>query len=175
MSAKKTSSVTFRIDADHSKSLRDLAEEQSVSLNTLVNQIFGKFVEQEVFVKKFGTLKVSTDTFRRILSKISEKDIAELGIRAGSQEAKEFILFKWKKLNLHTVIEFLKFYFDYCGYGRADMEQSEGEVSLSVHHDLKEKGSLYLKHFVESLIRTALNKSCQTTITEDTITISFQT
>jgi hypothetical protein len=140
-----------------------------------VNQIFGQFVEQEIFTKKFGVLKVSTDTFRRILSKISEKDIAELGIRAGSQEAKEFILFKWKKLNLQTVIEFLKFYFDDCGYGRADMRQAEGEVSLSVHHDLKEKGSLYLKHFVESLIRTALDKSCQITTTEDTVTISFQT
>jgi hypothetical protein len=174
MSSKKTSSVTFRIDEDYSKSLRDLAEEQSVSLNTLVNQIFGKYVEQEVFTKKFGVLKVSTDTFRRILSKIPEKEIVELGIRAGSQEAKEFILFKWKKLNLQTVIEFLRFYFDYCGYGRADMEQTEGEVSLSVHHDLKEKGSLYLKHFVEGLIRTALDKSCRTTITEDTVTISFQ-
>jgi hypothetical protein len=48
-------------------------------------------------------------------------------------------------------------------------------VSLSVHHDLKEKGSLYLKHFVEGLIRTALDKPCQTTVTEDTVTISFQT
>jgi hypothetical protein len=167
--------VTFRIAAEYDKSLRYLATEQNVSLNTLVNQIFSKFVEQEVFAKKFGVLKISTDTFRRILSKISEKDIAELGIRAGSQEAKEFILFKWKKLDLRSTVEFLKFYFDYCGFGRADMQQSESEVYISVHHDLKEKGSLYLKHFVDGLIRSTLNKSCQTTITEDTVTINFQT
>lgn len=174
LGAKKTSSITFRIDEDFDKALRDIAEYQSISLNTLANQIFKSYLEGEVFAKKFGVLKISTDTFRRVLSKVSDDDIMELAIRGGSQEAKEFILFKWKELNLYTVTEFIRFYFDFCGYGRCDMKQTEGKVSFSVHHDLKEKGSLYLQHFIESLVRTVLDKPCTTKITEDTVTTSFQ-
>src|SRR3972149_5069737 len=94
--SKKSSSITFRIDEKSERGLRKLAEENRISLNTLANQIFSDYVECEVFTKKFGTLKMSTDTFRRILSVIPEKDLVDLAIRGGSQEAKEFILFKCK-------------------------------------------------------------------------------
>jgi len=173
--AKKTSSITFRIDEEHDKVLRKIAGKQNISLNTLVNQIFSQYLERDVFSEKFGMLKMSTDTFRRILAKVSEKDISDLATRAGSQEAKEFILFKWKKLDLDSVIEFIQILFDYCGYGRYHMKKTESKISFSVHHDLKEKGSLYLKHFLESLIQTILKKDCEIDTTEDVVTISFQT
>ncbi len=174
MSSKKTSSISFRIDSEYEKVLRGIASENKISLNTLANQIFGNYVEFEVYAKKFGTLRTSTDTFRRILDSINEKEIIEIATRCGNQEIIEFILFKWKDINSRTVIAFIKIYFDLCGYGRCDIDETEGKVSFSVHHDLQEKGSLFLKHLLESLIRTTLGKDCNTTITRDTVTINFQ-
>ena len=174
MSSKKTSSISFRINEDYEKVLRKIAEENKTSLNTLANQIFGNYVEFELYAKKFGTLRVSTDTFRRILDVIDEKTIMEIATRCGSQEVKEFILFKWKEINSRTVTDFIKIYFDLCGYGRCNLDETEGKVTFSVHHDLQEKGSLFLKHLFESLITTTLNKDCKTNVTSDTITISFQ-
>jgi hypothetical protein len=66
-------------------------------------------------------------------------------------------------------------YFDFCGYGRCDLKQTEGKITASVHHDFQKKGSLYLKHFLESLIQTALNKETKTITTADTITLQFRT
>ena len=174
MSAKKTSSISFRIDGEYEKVLRRIADENKTSLNTLANQIFGQYVEFELYAKKFGTLKMSTDTFRRILDSMDEKSIIEVATRCGSQEVKEFILFKWKKIDSNTVTEFIKIYFDLCGYGRCSLEKTESKVLFSVHHDLKEKGSLFLKHLLESLIRTTLDKDCELTLTSDTITIGFR-
>lgn len=171
---KKSESITFRIDEKYDTILRKIADEKKISLNTLANQIFGNYVELEVYLQKFGVLKLSTDSFRRILAILDDKDIVEVATRAGSLEAKEFILFKWKELNLQTVTDFIKIFFDVCGFGRCDLEINPSKVSLSAHHDLKEKGSLYIKHFLESLIRTSLNKSCKTTITEDSVTVEFQ-
>ena len=171
---KKSESITFRIDEKYDTILRKIADEKKISLNTLANQIFGNYVELEVYLQKFGVLKLSTDSFRRILAILDDKNIVEVATRAGSLEAKEFILFKWKELNLQTVTDFIKIFFDVCGFGRCDLEINPSKVSLSAHHDLKEKGSLYIKHFLESLIRTSLNKSCKTTITEDSVTIEFQ-
>jgi hypothetical protein len=171
---KKSESITFRIDEKYDTILRKIADEKKISLNTLANQIFGNYVEMEVYLQKFGILKLSTDSFRRILAILDDENIVEVATRAGSLEAKEFILFKWKELNLQTVTDFIKIFFDVCGFGRCDLEINPSKVSLSAHHDLKEKGSLYIKHFLESLIRTSLNKSCKTTITEDSVTVEFQ-
>ena len=174
MSSKKTSSISFRINEEYEKVLRDIAEKNKISLNTLANQIFGHYAEFELYAKKFGTLRTSTDTFRRLLNGMDEKNLVEVAARCGSQEAKEFVLFKWKEINSKTVTDFIKIYFDLCGYGRCDFDETEGKVTFSVHHDLQEKGSLFLKHFLESLIRSTLNKDCKTITTSDTITISFQ-
>ena len=174
MSDKKTSSISFRINEEYEKVLRTIAKENKTSLNTLANQIFGNYVEFELYAKKFGTLRMSTDTFRRMLDDMDEKSVTETATRCGSQEAKEFILFKWKEINSKTVTNFIRMYFDLCGYGRCNMDEGEGNVIFSVHHDLQEKGSLFLKHLFESLIRTTLDKDCKTNVTRDTITISFQ-
>ena len=174
MSSKKTSSISFRINEEYEKVLRNIAEENKTSLNTLANQIFGNYVEFELYAKKFGTLRMSTDTFRRMLDVMDEKSIMEIATRCGSQEVKEFILFKWKDVNSKTVTDFIKIYFDLCGYGRCNLDETEGKVTFSVHHDLQKKGSLFLKYLLESLIRTGLDKDCKTNVTDDTITISFQ-
>lgn len=174
MSSKKTSSISFRIDAKYEKVLREVAEKNKTSLNTLANQIFGNYAEFEIYAKKFGTLRMSTDTFRRMLKNMDDKELIDVATRCGSQEIKEFILFKWNELNSKTVTAFINMYFDLCGYGRCNMNDTGSKVTFSVHHDLQEKGSLFFKHLLESLIRTTLNTDCKTTTTDDTITVSFQ-
>ncbi len=174
MSSKKTSSISFRIDEEYEKVLRSIAEKNKISLNTLANQIFGNYVEFEIYAKKFGTLRMSTDTFRRMIKNMDDDELMEIATRCGSQEIKEFILFKWKEVNSKTVIAFINMYFDLCGYGRCNLDETEGKVVFSVHHDLQDKGSLFLKHLFQSLIRTTLNKDCKITTTSDTITVSFQ-
>ena len=52
---KKTSTVSFRIDKEYDQILRREAEEKRITLNTLVNQIFGEYVEWHKYVKQFGT------------------------------------------------------------------------------------------------------------------------
>ena len=54
-------------------------------------------MEFEIYAKKFGTMRMSTDTFRRMLDSIDENKIVDIATRCGSQEIKEFILFKWKR------------------------------------------------------------------------------
>ena len=173
MVASRGSSITFRIDKEYEESLRELAKERRISLNTLANQIFSNYVEFEVFAKKFGTVRMSSDTFRRLLDAMNENEIIDIAVRGGSQEAVEFILFKWKEVNFATVIEFVRTYFEQCGYGRCDLKQTNGRIMISVHHDFQKKGSLYLKHFLESLIRTTLEKEPKIITTNDSLTIRF--
>ena len=173
MSGKKTSSISFRINEEYEKVLRDIAEENKTSLNTLVNQIFGNYVEFELYAKKFGTLRMSTDTFRRILDGMNEKSIVEIATRCGSQEVKEFILFKWKELTSDSVSEFIKMYFEHCGYGMCDMQTNDSTSEVSIHHDFGKKGSIFLKAFLEAIVQSSLERDSDVTITDNSVTLKF--
>ncbi len=170
---KKTSSITFRITESYDKGLRKIAEEKKISLNTLANQIFGNYVELERYMGKFGVLMMSHDAFSSILDVLDEKQIIPLASDIGSKEPKEFILFKWKDVNSEFVTDFITIYFEHCGYGTCDLEQTESEIVISIHHKLGKKGTIFLKTFLESLIQSTLEQSCKTITTEESVTIRF--
>jgi uncharacterized protein (DUF1778 family) len=170
---KKTSTITFRIDEDHDKKLRKIAEDKKVSLNTLANQILGNYVQFERYMEKFGVLMMSHDAFLSLLTTLDEQNLISLAADIGSKEPKEFILFKWKDMNSENVTEFIKMYFEHCGYGTCDMEKTESNVAISIHHQLGQKGTTFLKTFLESLIQSTLKQSCKTITTEDSVTIRF--
>lgn len=174
MSSKKTSTFTFRIDKEYERILRDEAQSRKITVNTLANQIFGDYVEWQRYIERFGTIVLSKEAFKTVLNLLDEKNIVNLAADIAERAPKEFILFKWKGLSIDNVIKFIKMYFDHCGYGAHDQTKTEGNVTFSVHHDLGKKGSLFLKTFLETLIKSTLGKSCSSTVTTNSLVLSFQ-
>ena len=173
MTKKKTSTITFRIDEENDNKLRQIAEDKKINLNTLANQIFGNYVQLERYMEKFGVLMMSQNAFLSILNMLDEKQIIKFGSDVGSKEPKEFILFKWKDINSDSVADFITLYFEHCGYGSCDLERTDNEIGISIHHKLGKNGTLFLKTFLESLIQSSLDQSCKTTIAENSVTIQF--
>ncbi|SRR5579883_2561233 len=174
MSSKKTTTFTFRIDKEYEKVLREEAEERKITVNTLANQIFGEYVEWQRYMEKFGTIVLSREAFKTALELLDDKDVSILAADIAEKAPKEFILFKWKGVSPDTVTKFIKMYFDHCGYGTHDEARAGGSVTFSVRHGLGRKGSLFLKAFLETLIRSTLGKSCSSTTTTNSLVLSFQ-
>ena len=173
MKSKKTSTITFRIDEEYEKGLRKEAEEKRISMNTLANQIFGDHVEFDQFMKKFGMVEMSKGSFKDMLDLLDEKNIINFAKSIGSKEPKDFILFKWKELTSYSVSEFIKMYFERCGYGMCDMEMDENSSNVSVHHDFGKKGSIFLKAFLEAIVQSTLEKDSNVTITNNSVRLKF--
>ena len=171
---KKTSTVSFRINKDYDEALRSEAEEKKVSMNTLVNQIFGEYVDWNKYVKRFGTIILSREAFKLILESLDNDKIITLAIDIAAKAPKEFILFKWKEIDQSHVIGFIKMFFDHCGYGQYDHQVTESKVNkFSIRHELGKKGSIFLKTYLESVVRDTLGVKCQSIITDNSVTISF--
>lgn len=171
---KKTSTVSFRIDSKYDQILRVEAEEKRVTLNTLVNQIFGEYVEWHRYVKQFGTIILSKDAFKLFLDNLENDKIINIAIEIATKAPKEFILFKWKEINQSNLIDFIKMFFDHCGYGQYDYQFTESKVSkFSIRHDLGKKGSLFLKTYVETVIKDTIGITCQSIITDNSVTMIF--
>ena len=171
---KKSSTVSFRIDSENEKILRDEAEQKRVSLNTLVNQIFGEYVEWHRYIERFGTIIMSKDAFKSIIGALDEQDIVNVAITIASKAPKEFILFKWKELSAKSVVNFMRMFFEHCGYGQYDYSKNQSTNTFSIRHDLGKKGSLFLKIYIETIIKAALGRECKSIITEDSIVVEFQ-
>jgi len=171
--AKKTSTITFRIDEKYEKSLRSEAEEKRISLNTLANQIFGEHVEFGQFMKKFGMIEMSKGSFKELLDIIDEKNIINFAKSIGSKEPKDFILFKWTELSPKTISEFIKMYFEHCGYGMCNMQNEDSSITVSIHHEFGSKGSLFLKAFLEAIIQSTLQKEGKVITTQNSVTLKF--
>ena len=173
MSKKNTSTITFRIDEDFDKHVRKIAKEQKISLNTLTNQIFGKYLDLDVYMEKFGVMKMSKKVFKIFLDKTAVTELKLLALDAGSNEPKEFILFKWKEITSENVSTFMKIYCEHCGYGQCDLEQSENKISMSIRHNFGGKGSVYIASFLTAVVTSTLNRECSIVESNESVTISF--
>jgi len=171
--AKKSATITFRIDENYEKSLRKEAEEKRISLNTLANQIFGDHVEFGQFMKKFGMVEMSRGSFRDLLDILDDKNIINFAKSIGAKEPKDFILFKWAELSPKSISEFISMYFEYCGYGVCNMQTSESKITVSIHHEFGKKGSLFLKSFLEAIIQSTLEKEINVVTTQNSVTLKF--
>ena len=170
---KKTSTITFRIDEKYEKGLRKEAKDKRISLNTLANQIFGDYVELDQYMNKFGMVEMSKGSFRELLNSLDEKNIINFAKSIGSKEPKDFILFKWKEITPQSITDFIKMYFEHCGYGMCDMQIEDSISTVSVHHEFGIKGSIFLKAFLEAIIQSTLEKEGIVETTDNSVTLKF--
>ena len=173
MKSKKTSTVTFRIDEEYEKGLRKEAEEKRISLNVLANQIFGDYIEFDKIMKRFGMVEMSKGSFKNLLNSLDEKSIINFASSIGSKEPRDFVLFKWRELTADTVSQFIKMYFERCGYGTCDMQVDGMTSTISIHHDFGENGSIFLKAFLEATVQSSLGRDCSVIATDNSVTLSF--
>jgi hypothetical protein len=174
MNSKKTSTITFRVDGELEKILRQESESKGISLNVLANKIFREYTEWHRYMKSFGTIVMSRDAFKLVLDELDEKNLASLAVKIGERAPREFILFKWKDLNPDSVTSFMKMFFDHCGYGKYDHQIRLDRHIFSIRHDLGIKGSLFLKAYIEAVINSTLGRESVSTVSENSLNVAFQ-
>ncbi len=76
--------------------MRDEAEIHEISLNTLVNQIFKRYVEWDSYEPKVGMIPIAKPVLIQLFENISEDKIVEIAITIGRSHfpiARCFLLF----------------------------------------------------------------------------------
>ena len=165
--------VSFRIEDDTEKRLHDIAEENRVTTNTLVNQIFDDYIGRIQSHLKFGTITMSKNSFDIILKTFDEKQVIEAASQIGGTEPKEFILYSMKDINEETVLKFIKEYFGVCGYGTCHSEVVDGKHVLTIRHHLGKKGALFFEIFLKGVIRSCLDKTVDMKVLGNSMVLTF--
>jgi hypothetical protein len=104
---RSTQSVSFRLDGDDLAQLRELARLRKVSLNSLVSQVFDRYLKLWVYDASYGFIPVNEEILRESLSKMNEKEIEGAAHSHAMKIHVEMIRYMYGELTNETVVEYL--------------------------------------------------------------------
>ena len=163
--AKKTTTMTFRIEEGVMAQLRAESDKREVSLNTFVNQILKRFVEWDMYEPKVGMIPIAKPIVHTLFDKMSDEEIIEMAHKVGKGAVHDIALFMKSTMDLGSFLSWFE-----TRMKNSSIEFShaakEGRHTYVMKHDLGYNWSLYHKTMLELVFTEILQKRVQVTISD---------
>ncbi|OLD04524.1 MAG: hypothetical protein AUJ07_03775 [Crenarchaeota archaeon 13_1_40CM_3_53_5] len=151
---KRTETVSFRINPVLRTGLEDEARKVGVNLNTLVSQIFSRYMTWERYAGQLKFLPVSKDLLREVFQSM-QRETVEL-----------------KQANIGAVLKFIDLWgshFEAC-----DHNYDGKKHFFTLHHDVNLNFSIFVKEYVSTMIQSTVARIVQfETVSPNSVTFSF--
>ncbi len=150
---KKSRTVpkSFRVDEAALQAVEIEAVAQSVSPNTLVNQILKQFAEFDRFARKINTVKISSTTFRGLLSAGEVDKIIEVAKTTGSSIPQAFATAKTGRVNEESLLDHVRSLATFARLCEVtETSDASGHV-VTLIHDFGLNWSIFLVHYVTAM------------------------
>lgn len=172
MSSKKSSTISFRLDQDLLDMLKKESEKQDISVNTLANQIFKRYMEWGRFEPKVGMVPVAKQILHALFKKINEKETIELATKVGRDIVRDMAVFMKGKMDLDS---FLSWFETRMKASAFEMNHTitKDHHSYIVKHDIGHNWSLYHQKVLELIFTDILEKKVNIEISESMMKIEF--
>ena len=144
----RTIAKSFRVNEKSLAALQEEANRQSVSVNTLVNQLLLDYSEFGRFLQRINALRLSRKTFQEILNAISEDNMLKAGTVAGKSAPSTIIASKWGKITLNTVIEFIHDLSAYANLFEYSEKNENEKWTVTLMHELGPKWSAFITNYI---------------------------
>jgi hypothetical protein len=147
----RTVPKSFRVDEPALHAIEKDAEAQNVSLNTLVNQILKQYAEYDRFARKISTVKLSSSTFRGLLSGLEVEKVIEIAKSSGSGVPQAFAAAKSGRVDMKALLDHLRYLAAYAHLCDLSETVDSQEHSVTLIHDFGLNWSIFLVHYVTAM------------------------
>jgi len=171
---KKTTLRSFRISQEADQVLQREASARGLSVNALVSQIFNKFVEWDRFAERYGFVSIQRDGFQAMHEALDDEKLVRMAKEIGSRNPKEATLFWFKRVNLEALLAWVSLQCKYAKIAEYEMERNGRQYSITLHHALGEKYSLFLGTWLDQALRTIAHVIPRFETTKNSVVISFE-
>jgi hypothetical protein len=145
-------SITFRISGDILLALRQLSQEEGMSLNTLVNNVLRSYIDWESIAVKAGFGVFQKEVVRQAINALDEPTLTS--IAANTADAyKDMLLLMKGSLDLDSFISIVKDRSKRAGFNLREFEEPEGK-KIILQHDMGANWSIYSKAYHERVINS---------------------
>lgn len=169
---KKTVTMTFRIDENVITKLRNEADNREISLNTLANQIFKRFVEWGLFEPKLGLIPIPKPILVELFGNMSEDRLLDMANRIGRNTVKDIALFMKQKMDVKSFLDWFETRMKMSFIEISHHKSENGKHSYILKHDLGKNWSLYHKIILELIFNDVLGKRINNIVISPTM-LSF--
>jgi hypothetical protein len=170
---KETITVTLRIDKDIMNKLTIDADNDSISLNSLVNHVLKRYVEWNQFEDKSSMIPINSTVLKELFHIIDKEQVIKLANDVAKDAVYSLILFMNGKVDFDILVSWYKERMRHCSE-ISDKQIDNNQYKIIFKHELGENWSLYHKTIIESICRDFLSKPIEINITSSTIVINTQ-
>jgi hypothetical protein len=148
----ESTSVTFRIPDSKLESLRKVADEKSISLNTLVNNILDSYLEWDYHAPRVGFAPMQKSVLKDLFDAATDETIVQIALKAADKFRDELFMIDGK-VDLESMLSFTINRTSRSGFIVREFESAEeGTRRLVMRHDVGPKWALFSKTYIERLI-----------------------
>jgi len=168
----KTYPITFRLPVTLVEELKRESANSRVSLNTLVKQIFDKYILWERHSNKLGLIPSTRPFLAETLKNLSDEQIKHIAYNGSKNALKELVLLARGDLSLHSFVsvfnEWLK-----ASWMAYRYEFDGKKHRYVIHHNLGIKWSLYLSDLLTAISVDLTCVNPHVVIRKESISVEF--
>ena len=171
---RKTQTVLrgIRIPKQLNEVLQKDAAEENRTVSALVVSILTKYAEWDRYTQKFGFVTVPRSNYKHMIEAMDERNYLAATNQAPSTFL-EMIRFWYKRVDPDTICAFCDKLSKYVGTTRCEIEEKDGDYTITLEHDFGIKYSDHLKRDYEKVIGETLGIEPKIDVTNNSIYIRF--
>ena len=159
----KTVAKSFRINEKALEALQEEAKRQTISLNTLVNQLLLDFSEFGRYLQRVNALKLSRKTFAEILNSIPEDGLVKAAQTAGKSAPVALIASKYGRVNVTSVLGYIHDLSAYANLFEYNEKNENERWTVTLMHELGPKWSTFLSYYlIEAFVSAGVQPKTKT-------------
>ena len=151
----RTIAKSFRVNEKALEALQEEAKRQSISVNTLVNQLLLDFSEFGRFLQRVNALKLSRKTFSEILNSAPEDGLVKAAHTAGKGAPIALIASKYGRVTVNTVLDYIRDLSSYANLFEYSEKNENERRTVTLMHELGSKWSTFLAHYIGEAFATS--------------------
>lgn len=157
----KSITMTFRINENVLEKMKENAEDRDISLNTLANQIFKRYIEWESYQPKLGMIPIARPVLIRLFENIDEEKIVDIATNVGRDVVKDIALFMKHRIDIDSFLEWFETRMKTASVeiSHQEMDGNRKVHSYIIKHDLGKNWSLFHKTIFESILQELLGRA----------------
>ncbi|MBI4393046.1 MAG: hypothetical protein HY556_04500 [Euryarchaeota archaeon] len=172
--SQKTVLRSVRLPAEVEKILQADAEARGESVNHLIASILLRYSRYGRFAEKFGHVAMSREFFRSLLDALDDDTIARIGEDLGAHLPREISLFWFGQATPETFLQYIDFINRYYRQAQTEVARSGRTVTVKIRHDLGEKYTLFLRHYLAAGAKSLLGKSSETEVSPGMLVLRME-
>jgi len=173
---KNTVLRTIRIEKDLDDALNKDARELGVSENALISSILAKYLDWDKYSEKFGRVSLPNEAVKAIIEATEADKLTRAAEEFATSVPKDYIMFRYKKLDIETCLLHLSFLSKYSGMFQYELQiEQERNYIVTIHHKFGEKWSYWLKESISNgMFKNILGITPKINLSKGSVVFTFQ-